>query len=49
MCSHRPYRMGLGTEAALQEIEKNRGRLYDPNVVEACLHLFRDKGFCCTT
>lgn len=49
MCSHRPYRMGLGTEAALQEIEKNRGRLYDPEVVDACLHLFRDKGYCCTT
>ncbi len=45
MSSHRPYRPALGLEAALSEMEKNRGRLYDPEAVDACLRLFRDKGF----
>ncbi|WP_323242970.1 HD-GYP domain-containing protein [Synechococcus sp. BA-124 BA4] len=47
MCAHRPYRAGLGTEAALAEIEKNRGLLYDPAVVDACLRVFREKGYRC--
>lgn len=41
MASDRPYRAGLGLAAALEEIEKNRGRLYDPQVADACLRLFR--------
>jgi len=45
MASHRPYRPALGIEAALDEIEKNSGILYDPGVVSACLGLFREKGF----
>jgi PAS domain S-box-containing protein/putative nucleotidyltransferase with HDIG domain len=45
MASHRPYRPGLGNEAALEEIEKNKGILYDDAVVDACLRLFRDKGY----
>ncbi|MBI2509390.1 MAG: PAS domain S-box protein [Betaproteobacteria bacterium] len=45
MSSHRPYRPGLGIEAALAEIEKNRGKLYDPQVVDSCLRLFREKGY----
>jgi PAS domain S-box-containing protein/putative nucleotidyltransferase with HDIG domain len=45
MASHRPYRPGLGLEAALAEIETNRGRLYDPMIVDACLRLFRLKGY----
>ncbi|MBU2548792.1 MAG: response regulator [Proteobacteria bacterium] len=36
MSSHRPYRPALGIEAALDEIEAHKGRLYDPRVVEAC-------------
>ncbi|MDP6796743.1 MAG: HD-GYP domain-containing protein, partial [Candidatus Krumholzibacteria bacterium] len=43
--SDRPYRPALGLEPALEEIEKNRGILYDPEVVDACLRLFREKGF----
>jgi len=31
--------------AALDEIEKNAGILYDANTVEACVKLFREKGF----
>jgi HD-GYP domain-containing protein (c-di-GMP phosphodiesterase class II) len=45
MASHRPYRAALGIQAALEEIEKNRGILYDADVVDACLRLFREKGF----
>ena len=45
MASHRPYRPGLGIEAALEEIEKNKGVLYDNTVADACLRLFREKGF----
>lgn len=45
MASHRPYRPSLGLEAALKEIEKNKGVLYDSSVVDACLKLFRDKGY----
>lgn len=35
MASHRPYRPALGKEAALGEIRKNRGILYDNAVVNA--------------
>ena len=45
MASHRPYRSALGIEAALKEIENNKGLLYDPAVVSACLTLFREKGY----
>jgi PAS domain S-box-containing protein len=45
MSSHRPYRPGLGLEKALTEIESNRGKLYCPRVVDACLRLFREKGY----
>ncbi|HUN54674.1 MAG TPA: PAS domain S-box protein [Smithella sp.] len=45
MASHRPYRASLGIEAALEEIEKNKGILYDAVVVDACLKLFREKGY----
>jgi len=48
MASHRPYRASLGLDAALEEIEKNRGILYDRDVVDACLRLFREKGYCLT-
>ncbi len=45
MTSHRPYRAGLGIDAALAEIEQNAGKLYDANVVAACLKLFREKQY----
>jgi len=43
--SHRPYRPGLGIDFALEEITKNKGVLYDENVVDACIKLFREKHF----
>ncbi|MGO8717367.1 MAG: PAS domain S-box protein [Smithella sp.] len=45
MASHRPYRPALGIEAALEEIEKNKGILYDDTVANACLKLFREKDY----
>jgi PAS domain S-box-containing protein len=49
MASHRPYRPTLGIDAALGEIEQSAGRLYDPEAVQACVHLFRDKGYALPT
>ncbi len=43
--SHRPYRPALGVEKAIEEIQIGRGLIYDPVVVDACLKLFREKGF----
>jgi PAS domain S-box-containing protein len=45
MSSYRPYRPGLGLEAALEEVTKQRGVLYDPAVVDSCISLFREKQF----
>ena len=45
MSSHRPYRPGRGLDAALEEIRHNRGVLYDPRAVDACLDLFLNKRF----
>ena len=45
MAAHRPYRPALGVDAALSEIRKNRGTLYDPDVVDACVRLFEEKGY----
>jgi PAS domain S-box-containing protein len=45
MASHRPYRPALGLNAALAEIENNKGTLYDAAAVDVCLRLFREKCF----
>jgi PAS domain S-box-containing protein len=45
IASHRPYRPARGIEAAIEEIYKNRLILYDSNVVDACIKLFREKGY----
>jgi len=45
MASHRPYRPAIGIEAALEEIERHAGVRYDAEVAEACLGLFREKGY----
>jgi putative two-component system response regulator len=45
MSSHRPYRAALGVEEALEELARNRGKLYDPEAVDACLRLFTEKGY----
>ncbi|MEN6368168.1 MAG: HD domain-containing phosphohydrolase [Thermotogota bacterium] len=45
MGSHRPYRPSRGHNSALQEIAANRGTLYDAEVVDACLRVFRRGSF----
>jgi putative nucleotidyltransferase with HDIG domain len=42
MATHRPYRPSRGSETAFDEIKANRGLLYDPDVVDACLRLFQE-------
>ena len=45
MSSYRPYRAAMGQKVALEYIEHERGRLFDPKIVDICLKLFREKGF----
>ena len=45
MSSARPYRPALGIDKALKEISSKKGLLYDADVVDACIKLFREKGF----
>jgi putative nucleotidyltransferase with HDIG domain len=45
MACHRPYRPGLGIDAALAELEKHKGKYYDPKIVDACQHLLEEKKF----
>jgi len=44
MTSERPHRPALGVEEALREISEHKGTLYDPDVVDVCVKLFREKG-----
>ena len=45
IASHRPYRPSLGLEYALNEIASKKGILYDVEVAEVCLDLFKNKEF----
>ena len=45
MSSHRPYRPSKGIDAALDEVLSKSGALYDSDVVEACINLFRHEGY----
>jgi len=45
MLSHRPYRASHSTDEALSYIEDGRGTKFDPEVVDACIRLFREKGY----
>lgn len=45
MSMHRPYRPALGVDAALAQIIQERGSTLDPDVVDACVRLFRDEGY----
>ena len=45
MSSHRPYRPALGIDKALEEISSNKGVLYDPDIVDTCLKLFKNGQF----
>jgi PAS domain S-box-containing protein len=45
MATHRPYRPALSIEESLGEISKNKGKLYDAEVVDSCLKVFKEKKF----
>ncbi|MBN2099059.1 MAG: HD domain-containing protein [Dehalococcoidia bacterium] len=45
MVSSRPYRPAPGLDAAMKEIEDGKGRLFDPDAVDACTKLFREGEF----
>ena len=45
MASDRPYRPALGVETAIDEIVKNKGILYDTDVVDACVSCIIEKGY----
>jgi putative nucleotidyltransferase with HDIG domain len=45
MASHRPYRPALGVDAALDFVAGSSGTLFDPQVVDVCISLFRERGF----
>jgi len=45
MSSHRPYRPALGLDAALDELVSHQGRLYDPEMVDAVIRLFKQRGY----
>jgi PAS domain S-box-containing protein len=45
MCSPRPYRPAAGMDAAIDEINRGAGKLYDEHLVAACTRLVRQHGF----
>ncbi|NVJ69434.1 MAG: PAS domain S-box protein [Alphaproteobacteria bacterium] len=45
MASHRPYRPARGMEAALEEIQKGKGKIYDPEAVDALTRMVIDQGY----
>jgi HD-GYP domain-containing protein (c-di-GMP phosphodiesterase class II) len=45
MSSYKSYRPALGIDEALAEILKYKNILFDPEVVDTCLILFKEKGF----
>ena len=45
MASHRPYRVSLGVQEALDEIMGRRGVFYDASAVDTCVALFTQEGY----
>ena len=45
MSHNRPYRQSLGLDVALKEIENGKDKLFDEQVVDACLKLFRENNY----
>ena len=45
MAAHRPYRPSRGIDTALEEVVNYRGVKYDPAAVDACVRLFRERGY----
>ena len=45
MASHRPYRPALGIDNALDEVMQKKGKLYNKDVVDACINVFMERDF----
>ncbi len=45
MSSYKSYRPALSIDEALAEISNNKNILFDPEVVDTCIKLFKEKGF----
>jgi putative nucleotidyltransferase with HDIG domain len=45
MSSYKSYRPALSIDEALAEIAENKNILFDPEVVDTCIKLFKEKGF----
>ena len=45
MSSYKSYRPALSIDEALVEISNNKNILFDPEVVDTCIKLFKEKGF----
>jgi len=45
MSSHRPYRPAIGLDKALEEISAGKGKIYDANVVDACVRAIENGDF----
>lgn len=45
ICYPRSYRPALTIEQALEEVSNYKSVLYDPDVADACTHIFREAGF----
>ncbi len=45
IASHRPYRPALGINKALEEISEQKNILYDAEVVDSCIKIFRERSF----
>jgi len=45
MSSYKSYRPALSIDESLTEISKYENILFDPEVVDACIKLFKEKGF----
>jgi putative nucleotidyltransferase with HDIG domain len=43
MTAHRPYRPALGLKKAIKEIIKNKNKLYDEKIVDACIDVLEKK------
>lgn len=45
MSSHRPYRPAIGRDISINEISRNKGILFDADVVEACIKVLVEDEF----
>ena len=45
MSSYKSYRPALSIDESLAEISRNKNILFDPEVVDTCLRLFKEEGF----